>query len=67
MKLPRCRAGHFTRQELAACVRRELAFRKRYYPRLIEVGRMESDIAIRETQMMQAILELLEHQPELRP
>lgn len=39
-----------------ACVEREIAMRKRVYPRLIESGRMKPGTASREIELMNAVL-----------
>jgi hypothetical protein len=54
----------FSIDELCACARREVAVRKRVYPRLIQAGKMEVEVAIRETKMMEAITDLLESQQQ---
>jgi hypothetical protein len=56
----------FSIEELCACARRELALRKRVYPRLIDAGKMTVESAVRETQMMQAILDNLQCQQQPR-
>lgn len=57
----------FTVNELVRCARREVAYRKRVYPRLVEQGTLEAKEAEREIALMSAIAELLESkvQPKL--
>ena len=45
-----------TRHDKAACIRRELGYRKRVYPRWVEVGKMTKAQADREVAVMEAIL-----------
>jgi hypothetical protein len=45
--------------EQMACVTRELAMRRRVYPRFIWQGRMSAEDAARETWQMQAVLDTL--------
>lgn len=42
-----------------ACARRELAYRKRVYPRWVSEGRMKQDAANKECDAMEAIIETL--------
>ena len=49
----------YTLQEQISCVRRELALRKRVYPRWIESGRMKPETADHEINCMQAVHETL--------
>ena len=51
---------HFTDVELAACARRELAQRKRVYPRLVSKGKMDQRVAEVEIRMMARIAEFFE-------
>lgn len=44
-----------TAAEKQACAERELKFRKRVYPRLIDSGQLSSEKAAREIETMQAI------------
>ena len=57
----------FTTKELADCVRRELAMRRRVYGKRVSEGVMDPEQAAREVAMMQAILEMIEskNQPQL--
>jgi hypothetical protein len=48
-----------TNAELIQCVEREIRFRERVYPKQIAGGRMTQARALREIQMMRAILERL--------
>ena len=59
--------SEFSMNELAACARRELAYRRRVYPRLVGRGSMETKEAQRQIALMAAIVELLseKQQPEL--
>jgi hypothetical protein len=50
------RAGAPTDAEKLACARRELAFRRRVYPRFVSEGRMTAVEAEREIAMMAAIV-----------
>jgi hypothetical protein len=52
----------FTNEELVACVQREIRQRKRVYPRLVERGTMRPEDAEYETEVMQAVLNLLQEQ-----
>jgi hypothetical protein len=54
----------FSIDELAACARREVAQRKKVYPRLVRASKMESDEAQRQIAMMEAITDLLESQQQ---
>jgi len=45
--------------EQIACVKREIAFRHRVYPRWVEIGKIAQDQADRELARMQAVLETL--------
>ncbi|MET3483169.1 hypothetical protein [Methylobacterium sp. 1973] len=45
----------FTAADLAACAERELAQRRRAYPRWVEVKRMTQALADRQTALMEAI------------
>jgi hypothetical protein len=45
----------FTAEEKLISIRRELAMRKRVYPRWVEMGKMKLDQAEREIALMQAI------------
>ena len=55
----------FTVDELVACVKREVAYRKKVYPRLVESGGMSERDKERQIGMMVAIMEKLE--AELQP
>ncbi len=48
-----------TRKDLAACANRELALRRKVYPRFIEQGKMKRAEADREIALMQAIYRIL--------
>ena len=52
--------------DLIQAARREVAFRRRVYPRLIAQGKLSREDAERETFLMIAILENLEDQSQLR-
>jgi hypothetical protein len=49
-----------TYHEMAACLKRELYYRNRVYPRQIDRGMMTRDQAQRQIDVMHAILELIE-------
>lgn len=49
-----------TYYEVVACVEREIALRKRVYPRWVAAGRMTQDKADREIQTMEAALRRLQ-------
>jgi hypothetical protein len=55
---------NFSIDELCACARREVAQRKKVYPRLVRDGKMEFDEAHRQIAMMEAITDLLESQQQ---
>jgi hypothetical protein len=55
---------NFTITELAQCARREVAQRKRVYPRWVRDGKMDLDEARRQIAMMEAITDLLESQQQ---
>jgi signal recognition particle subunit SEC65 len=48
-----------TLDQQIACVRREIALRKRVYPRWVESGRMKKETADREIDCMQAVHDTL--------
>jgi len=50
----------FSDTELAACARRELAQRKRVYPRLVSEGKMDQKTAAVGIRMMARIAEFFE-------
>ena len=54
----------FTPAELAECARRELAMRRRVYPRWVATKQMTQDKADREIAMMRAIAERMERADE---
>lgn len=56
MSTPSSTVPSFTSAEKLACAERELAQRKRVYPRLISVNRMSPVKAAREIQLMEAII-----------
>lgn len=47
----------FTAKQKLACVARELAMRRRAYPRFVENGRMDASEAQREIAVMEAIVQ----------
>lgn len=53
--------------EMAACAKRELKYRRRVYLRLVDEGKMKPERAAREIELMEAIGEYFEKlsQPEL--
>jgi hypothetical protein len=57
----------FSFEELHRCARRELAQRRRVYPRLVGAERMSQETADREVAMMSQIAEYFEakNQPKL--
>lgn len=55
----RALAGPITLEQMIACVRREIAMRKRVYPRWVADGRMARDAAEREIAAMQAVHDTL--------
>lgn len=57
--------SNYSIDQLTQCVRREIAYRKRVYHRLVNEGKMEPTQAVTEIEMMQAILEHLDHQQQL--
>jgi hypothetical protein len=58
---------NFSFEELHRCARRELAQRRRVYPRLVALEKMSQEVADREIAMMSAIAEYFEakSQPKL--
>lgn len=54
----------FSIDELCACARREVAQRKKVYPRLVRSDRMDAEEAQRQIAMMEAITDLLESQQQ---
>jgi hypothetical protein len=54
----------FSIDELCACARREVAQRKKVYPRWVRGGKMEAEEAHRQIAMMEAITDLLESQQQ---
>ncbi len=50
--------------DMIACIRRELAMRQRVYPRQVEANRMKQAEADQELRRMQAVLNLLQAQPQ---
>lgn len=46
-----------TFRDKEACAKRELAYRKRVYPRWVEAGKLRRDVADREIEVMTAIVE----------
>jgi hypothetical protein len=59
-------SSDFSIDDLVACVRRELAQRRRVYGRLVIEGKMKGKDADREIALMQAIRENLENQQQPR-
>lgn len=57
----------FTTADLAACAEREVKQRRRVYPRLIMSGRMSSEQAARETEMMVEIARRLQAEVAANP
>lgn len=55
----RALAGPITLEQMIACVRREIAMRKRVYPRWVADGRKARDDAEREIATMQAVHDTL--------
>jgi len=49
-----------TPPEMIACAKRELAIRKRVYPKLVEAGKMKADQCRHEIETMEAIVKELE-------
>jgi hypothetical protein len=56
--------SEFSIDELCACARREVAQRKRVYPRLVQAGKMSQEEAAAQIAMMNAITDLLESQQQ---
>lgn len=56
--------GEYGIEELCGCVRREIAYRRRVYRRLVREGKMEAGEAEREIEMMEVIWEKLEAERE---
>ena len=46
-----------TNSDKEACVRRELSYRRRLYPRWVDAGRIQQEDAAREIEIMEAIAE----------
>jgi len=57
-------SASFSIDDLVACARRELAQRYRVYRRLVDQGKMSTEEASREIQLMIAIRENLEAQQQ---
>ncbi|MGU3416937.1 hypothetical protein [Methylobacterium sp. D54C] len=57
-------AEPFTTADLAACAERELAQRRRAYPRWVEAKRMTQALADRQTALMEAIARKLRAEAE---
>ena len=51
------------RLEQIACVKREIAMRRRVYPRWVSTGRMKREAAEREIETMEEVLVTLEKLP----
>lgn len=45
--------------DMVGCVRREIAMRRKVYPRWVEIGRLSRDQADREIAIMTSVLEYL--------
>jgi hypothetical protein len=52
-----------TREQLLACVDREIQLRNRVYPRRLEAGRMTLAQSLRELELMKAVREVLTQLP----
>jgi len=48
--------GKFSYDDMIACVRREIALRKRVYPKWVDQERMNQEKADREIECMEAVL-----------
>jgi hypothetical protein len=55
----------FTTDDLVKCAEREVAYRRRVYPRLVADNRMSREHADREIAMMEAIAEKLKDQQKM--
>ncbi len=53
----------FTREELLACVEREIRLRERAYPRWVELGKMSAKKSQEEQAAMKAVLAVLRQLP----
>lgn len=53
----------FTREDLLACIDRELRYRERVFPRRVERGQMTIAESTRELAKMRAVRKLLEQLP----
>lgn len=53
----------FTREELIACVEREIRLREVNYPRWVEKGTMRASTALDEVARMKAVLQVIEQLP----
>jgi hypothetical protein len=54
----------YTTKELADCLRREIAMRRRVYGRRVSEGTMDPDQAAKEVAMMLAVLEIIQSQEQ---
>ena len=54
----------FSINELCACARREVAQRKKVYPRLVRDGKLHPEEAARQIALMEAITDNLESQQQ---
>jgi hypothetical protein len=54
----------YTTKEMADCVRREIAMRRRVYGRRVSEGTMDPDLAAKEIAMMLAVLEIIQSQEQ---
>lgn len=57
----------FTREELIACVEREIRMRERVYPDRVAMGKMSGASSLREVAMMRAVLDVLLKLPTVPP
>ena len=49
-----------TKREMVLCVKREIGYRERIYPRWVESGKMKLDHAEYQIRTMKAVLKLVE-------
>jgi hypothetical protein len=57
-------ANEMTLDDLIDCVKREIAFRKRVYKRMVDFENMDPEAAEREILLMNAVLENLQSQKQ---
>ena len=50
--------------EMIVCIEREIAMRRRVYPRWVDAGKMKMDRAEREIEVMEAVLARLRAAPD---